>query len=220
MWSCSLECHQKQLLATTETKTCNVTWKMATDAKATAQLEQEFLNWSLRFSKWIKTQRSYIKSILDWVEFLVNDKEVGKTAVGGVFLSNEAPCIFVLCKDWMKLMNGVSEDGVIASMNASAGTMHDLLEMQDLEKYPYKRRSRSMMMRWLGWMCSPTFNSKDLETSEAKEKHGEIVRQLNGEASRILRTCLIPILHALGCFIKNTSTSYEELGAGSLFQID
>lgn len=231
-----MECHQKQFLATTETKIFNVTWKMATDAKATAKLEQEFLNWSFCFSEWIKTQRNYIESIHDWVVFLLNDKEPGKIADAVAFLLNGAPSIFVLCRDWLKLMNGVSEDDVIKSMHASAGTMHYLLEMQNPEKYPHRRRmrGRSMMIRRIwkgdrvrGRMSLPAYNSnlkrrqgeeeysKGLEMSEAKEKHCRIAMRLDEEASRTLRTCLVPVLHALGCFMKDTLTSYEELAHSS-----
>ncbi|KAI4337829.1 hypothetical protein L6164_016199 [Bauhinia variegata] len=140
MWKFMLKSHQKQFQAIMESKIRSL--KMNTglhrDAglKATVELEMELLNWCDQFNNWVKTQKSYVESLNEWlIRCLLPEQE--ETADGFAPFSPGrigAPPIFIICNDWYQAMARISERGVADAMHEFAQKLRELWERQDEEQ--------------------------------------------------------------------------------------
>lgn len=135
-----LKCHQKQFQAIMESKTrylkMNTALQRDSGLKATLELEMELLNWSSQFNNWIKTQKSYVENLNEWLmRCLLREPE--ETADGVVPFSPSrigAPPVFIICNDWYQAMARISERGVADAMHEFAQKLHELWERQDEEQ--------------------------------------------------------------------------------------
>ncbi|CAI0393138.1 unnamed protein product [Linum tenue] len=139
MWRSMLRCHQKQFQAIMESKARSLkanTLQRDSGLKATLDLEMELVEWCTRFNNWIKTQKSYIESLNEWLLRCIH-QEPEETADGVAPFSPSrmgAPPIFVICNDWFQGMVRVSEKGVESTMLDFASNLQQLWERQDQEQ--------------------------------------------------------------------------------------
>lgn len=135
-----LKCHQKQFQAIMESKTrslkMNTALQRDAGLKATLELEMELLNWCSQFNNWVKTQKSYVQNLNEWLmRCLLQEPE--ETADGIAPFSPSrigAPPVFVICNDWYQAMTRISERGVAEAMHEFAQKLHELWERQDEEQ--------------------------------------------------------------------------------------
>lgn len=135
-----LKCHQKQFQAVMESKVrslkANTSFQKDSGLKATLDLEMELLNWCNRFNSWVRTQKSYVESLNEWLsKCLLHETE--DTPDGPAPFSPGrigAPPIFVVCNDWYQAIDRISEKEVCGAMSGFASTLHQLWERQDEEQ--------------------------------------------------------------------------------------
>ncbi|OIV97946.1 hypothetical protein TanjilG_12703 [Lupinus angustifolius] len=140
MWKFMLKCHQKQFQAIMESKThsLRINTGLQRDEGLTAilELEKELLNWSSQFNNWVKTQKSYVENLNQWLMRCLHD-EPEETADGIAPFSPSrvgAPPIFIICNDWHQAMTRISERRVAGAMHEFAQKLHELWERQDEEQ--------------------------------------------------------------------------------------
>nr|GMD96064.1 nitrate regulatory gene2 protein [Ipomoea batatas] len=139
MWKSMLECHQNQCQAIVEAKRLDsiALHKHFSEAhlEATLHLEHELLNWILRFSCWVSTQKGYIIALNNWLmKCLLYVPE--ETPDGIVPFSPGrigAPPVFVICNHWSQSLERVSEKEVVDSMLDFATNVLQLWEQDKLE---------------------------------------------------------------------------------------
>lgn len=140
MWKFMLKCHQKQFQAIMESKTqslkINTGLQRDEGLKAILELEKELLNWCSQFNNWVKTQKSYVENLNEWLMRCLLD-EPEETADGIAPFSPSrigAPPVFIICHDWHQAMTRISERGVADAMHEFAQKLHELWERQDEEQ--------------------------------------------------------------------------------------
>lgn len=138
MWKSMLECHSSQCDAIREAKNLDaISSHKLSDAhlKATLQLEHDLLHWTSMFSGWITAQKGYVRALNNWLEkCLVYEPEY--TVDGMVPFSPGrmgAPPAFVICHQWSKAMDNISEKEVVDSMRAFSTSIFQLWERGRLE---------------------------------------------------------------------------------------
>ncbi|KAF5727119.1 hypothetical protein HS088_TW22G00806 [Tripterygium wilfordii] len=142
MWQGMLECHHTQSLAVREARNLGRlgSSKKLGDAhlEATLRLEHELLNWTFRFSSWIRAQKGYVRALNNWLmKCLLNEPE--ETEDGRPPFSPGrigAPPVFVICNQWTQALDRISEKEVVQSMRTFALSVfqlweHDKLEMRE-----------------------------------------------------------------------------------------
>ncbi|KAK4276720.1 hypothetical protein QN277_014837 [Acacia crassicarpa] len=166
MWKFMLKCHQKQFQAIMESKTRSIKMNTAlqrdASLKATIELEMELLNWCSQFSNWVRTQKSYVQNLNEWLMRCIH-QEPEETADGIVPFSPSrigAPPVFIICNDWCQAMARISEKGVADAMSEFAQKLHELWERQDEEQRQrvkaefltkdFEKRLRTMRMNMGG----------------------------------------------------------------------
>ncbi|KAM3376745.1 protein ROLLING AND ERECT LEAF 2 [Capsicum galapagoense] len=143
MWKGMLECHHNQCQAIGEAKRLDAiashTHLSDAHLEATLQLEQELLNWTLRFSCWVNAQKGYVRALNTWLmKCLLYVPE--ETADGRVPFSPGrigAPPIFVICNQWSQTIEGVSEKEVIDCMRDFAS---NILQLWERDKHEMRQR--------------------------------------------------------------------------------
>ncbi|KAK9271176.1 hypothetical protein L1049_026765 [Liquidambar formosana] len=140
MWKSMLKCHQKQFQAIMESKIrtlkANTGHRGDSSLRATFELEVELLNWCTHFNQWIDTQKSYVRSLNEWL-FRCLHHEPEETPDGIIPFSPGrigAPPVFIICNDWCQAMERISETGVADAMHDFALSLHQLWERQGEEQ--------------------------------------------------------------------------------------
>ncbi|RDY09518.1 Nitrate regulatory gene2 protein, partial [Mucuna pruriens] len=137
MWKFMFKCHQKQFQAIMESKShslkINIGLQGDEGLKAIVELERELLNWCSQFNNWVKTQKSYVKNLNEWlIRCLPNEPEETADGIAPFSPSRlDAPPVFIICNDWHQAMNRISETGVAEAMHEFALKLHELWERQD-----------------------------------------------------------------------------------------
>ncbi|KAK7353201.1 hypothetical protein VNO80_18641 [Phaseolus coccineus] len=137
MWKFMLKCHQKQFQAIMESKSqslkINVGLQGDEVLKAIVELEKELLNWCSQFNIWVKTQKTCVKNLNEWLmRCLPNEPEETSDGIAPFSPSRlDAPPVFIICNDWHQAMTRTSETGVAEAMHEFAQKLHELWERQD-----------------------------------------------------------------------------------------
>lgn len=137
MWKFMLKCHQKQFQAIMESRSqslkINIGMQGDEGLKAIVELEKELLNWCSQFNNWVKTQKSYVRSLNEWlIRCLPNEPEETADGIAPFSPSRfDAPPVFIICNDWHQAMTRISETGVAGAMHEFAQKLHELWERQD-----------------------------------------------------------------------------------------
>ncbi|KAK8699931.1 hypothetical protein V6N13_018339 [Hibiscus sabdariffa] len=141
MWKCMLECHRSQYQVMRETKTLGSIGsgkKLSDDhLTATLQLEHELISWTLRFSRWIGSQKGYARALNNWLlKCLYYEPEVTDDGIAPFSPSRVgAPPIFVICNQWSQAMDRISEREVVNSMRIFAMSLLQLWEQDKTEMH-------------------------------------------------------------------------------------
>lgn len=140
MWKDMLECHKLQNQAIGEAKGLDVIAskiKHSNDdhLEAVIQLKIELLNWNLCFSNWIITQKCCVKALNGWLlRCLLYEPE--ETEDGTLPFSPGrmgAPPVFVICNQWSRTMDQLSEKEVTEAIQGFQASIDLLLEQQNVE---------------------------------------------------------------------------------------
>ncbi|KAM5565271.1 protein ALTERED PHOSPHATE STARVATION RESPONSE 1 [Rosa sericea] len=139
MWKAMLECHKLQNQAIAEAKGLDVIAskiKYSNDdhLETVIQLKIELQNWNLCFSNWIITQKGCVKALNGWLlRCLLYEPE--ETQDGAVPFSPGrmgAPPVFVICNQWSRAMDRLSEKEVIEAIQGFQTSIDLLLEQQNV----------------------------------------------------------------------------------------
>ncbi|XAR59884.1 hypothetical protein NMG60_11015883 [Bertholletia excelsa] len=141
MWKVMQECHHKQCEAIGQAKRLDAVASLKHSSyahlEAMLHLGHELLNWTLRFSHWVGTQKGYVRALNNWLlKCLLYEPE--ETADGVVPFSPGrigAPPIFVICNQWSQSLERISEMEVVNSMRDFAMSVLQLLEQDKMEMY-------------------------------------------------------------------------------------
>ncbi|KAL9173198.1 hypothetical protein ABFS82_03G097700 [Erythranthe guttata] len=242
MWKSMLKCHQKQFQAVMDSKMRKLkanTRDPQTDptTRATTELERELLAWSLRFKEWIRSQKSYVDSLNNWLLHCLH-YEPEQTSDGPAPYSPGrigAPPIFVICHDWHEAMDAVSEAKVENAMNSFATRLRQLWEKQDEEgrqrvkaeflSKDYKKHLNAHQMEKEDTLSvvqsengvSPLDDLKvDLDSmreklAEERVKHKDAMKLVHDAASSSLQGGLVPIFKALESFTSEALKAHEHV---------
>lgn len=137
MWKFMLKCHQKQFQAIMESKSQSIKINLGVSGdevlKAIVELEKELLNWCSQFNIWVKTQKTYVKNLNEWLlRCLPNEPEETADGIAPFSPSRlDAPPVFIICNDWYQAMTRISETEVAEAMHEFAQKLHELWERQD-----------------------------------------------------------------------------------------
>ncbi|XP_022858410.1 nitrate regulatory gene2 protein-like [Olea europaea var. sylvestris] len=143
MWKSMLVCHHNQCRAIGEAKRLDAIAlrKHFSDAhlEATRLLEHDLINWTLRFSYWIGTQKSYIRALNSWLTKCIHN--VPEETPDGIVPFSPgrigAPPVFVICYQWSQSLEGISEKEVVDSMRDFAT---NVLQLWDRDKLEMRQR--------------------------------------------------------------------------------
>ncbi|XP_027904045.1 nitrate regulatory gene2 protein-like [Vigna unguiculata] len=137
MWKFMLKCHQKQFQAIMESKSQSLKINVGLPGdevlRAIVELEKELLNWCSQFNIWVKTQKTYVKNLNEWLlRCLPNEPEETADGIAPFSPSRlDAPPVFIICNDWHQAMTRISETEVAEAMHEFAQKLHELWERQD-----------------------------------------------------------------------------------------
>ncbi|KAK6131090.1 hypothetical protein DH2020_035166 [Rehmannia glutinosa] len=230
MWKAMLKCHQKQFRAIMEIKTQKLRVKtcLQTDSslRTTTELENELRSWCHRFNEWIGFQKSYVESLNGWLLKCLQFEPEQEFSDRPFFYSPSqlgAPSIFIICNDWHKALESISEGKVAKPLNAFASSLHQLWEKQDNEEHQaeyllmdYEKllRTRRMekMERGQDSSLSPlNLDSLRQRLVEERRKHKDSMKLVHNAASSSLRGGLVPIFKALENFTSEALKAHEHV---------
>uniref|UniRef100_A0A7N0UZQ2 BZIP transcription factor n=1 Tax=Kalanchoe fedtschenkoi TaxID=63787 RepID=A0A7N0UZQ2_KALFE len=138
MWKSMLECHRSQFQAIRDGRNLDtvISNRKFSEAnlKATSDLEHELINWALRFTSWVGSQREFAKSLNNWLfKCLLYEPE--ETPDGVVPFSPGrigAPPIFLICNQWVQALDQISEKEVVDAMRGLAMSVFSFWERDRL----------------------------------------------------------------------------------------
>ncbi|RZC57102.1 hypothetical protein C5167_004405 [Papaver somniferum] len=139
MWAVMLECHRNQCQAIAEAKNLDAIAfnKNLNDdhLEASVQLELELLNWILRFSSWVIAQKAFVKALNSWLlKCLLQEPEETEDGLAPFSPGRiGAPPVFVICNQWFRAMERISEKEVLDTMRVFAASVHHLCEQHNVE---------------------------------------------------------------------------------------
>ncbi|CAA0827911.1 Protein of unknown function (DUF630 and DUF632 [Striga hermonthica] len=242
MWKMMLRCHQKQFQAVMESKMRRLRANNGPDSgsRASAGLERELRAWCIRFNDWINSQKSYVESLNGWlVRCLQYEPE--QTPDGPVTYSPAhlgAPPVFIICHDWNRAMQAVSEARVADAMNTFSTSLRQLWEKQDEEdrqrikaeylSRDYEKRLDEKKNKGLPVVVHADRSSSgagvarlddlkvDLDlmrekVAEERVKHKDAMKLVRDATSSSLQGGLVPIFKALESFTKDALKAHEHV---------
>ncbi|TXG51942.1 hypothetical protein EZV62_021111 [Acer yangbiense] len=140
MWKDMLECHRCQSQTITEAK--NFDAIIASDAKldnthleVAIQLKFELQNWTLNFSNWIESQKSYIRALNAWLQRCLSSESEETPDSVAPFSPGRAgaPPVFVIVYQWSQAMDRLSEKEVTEAIHGFFTSVNQLLEQHNVE---------------------------------------------------------------------------------------
>lgn len=247
MWKAVLLCHEKQLSAIQDSKmhlikAVTISQSNAA-AVATVELERELAKWYRCFNKWISSQRSYAEALNGWLRKWLTEPEVQEenTPDGAPPFSPGklgAPPVFVISNDWLQVIEMVSKNEVLKTIDQFSKLVHEYKKTQEKE-HRQKRKAdhasrdynkrRKVLQRELGLSTSldmvavmeNTHHSHDnrvielekmsRKKDEEKTKHDEIVKHAHLAASATLPVGLVPVLHQIVSFSQENVQKYTSI---------
>uniref|UniRef100_A0A0D9YKB5 DUF632 domain-containing protein n=1 Tax=Oryza glumipatula TaxID=40148 RepID=A0A0D9YKB5_9ORYZ len=247
MWKAVLLCHEKQLSAIQDSKmhlikAVTISQSNAA-AVATVELERELAKWYRCFNKWISSQRSYAEALNGWLRKWLTEPEVQEenTPDGAPPFSPGklgAPPVFVISNDWLQVIEMVSKNEVLKTIDQFSKLVHEYKKTQEKE-HRQKRKAdhasrdynkrREVLQRELGLSTSldmvavmeNTHHSHDnrvielekmsRKKDEEKTKHDEIVKHAHLAASATLPVGLVPVLHQIVSFSQENVQKYTSI---------
>ncbi|XP_050366677.1 protein ALTERED PHOSPHATE STARVATION RESPONSE 1-like [Argentina anserina] len=233
MWKAMLECHKLQNQAIAEAKGLDVIAskiKYSNDdhLETVIQLKIELQNWSLCFSNWIITQKGCVKALNSWLLrcLLYEPEESEDGAVPFSPGRMGAPPVFVICNQWSRTMDRLSEKEVIEAIQGFQTSIDLILEQQKVELQQRLIENKDLGRKVKYFEEQHQKMQKVMQAGRGKKFGllGEEVRAvLPGEklqgpskddnSSRNVHGDLKQTLEAMDKFMTNSMETYEELHA-------
>ncbi|XWS55163.1 hypothetical protein CRYUN_Cryun10bG0151400 [Craigia yunnanensis] len=227
MWKCMLECHRSQCQVIREAKTLGSIGsgkKLSDDhLKATLQLEQELISWTIRFSSWIGAQKGFIGALNNWlVKCLYYEPEVTDDGIVPFSPSRiGAPLIFVICNQWSQAMDRISEREVVNSMRIFVMSVLQVWQQDKTEMHRRMMANKDLESRARSLDREDQKLQKEIQALDKKivlvsgdgnslSVAGHIVYQSEISNSS-LQGSLQRIFEAMERFTSESSKAYEEL---------
>lgn len=227
MWKSMLECHHNQCQAVLEAKHLDgiASHKHSSEAhiEVALQLEHEFINWAVGFSKWIGAQKRYVRALNNWLMkcllYVPEETPDGPAPFSPGRIG--APPAFVICHQWNQIFDRVSEKEVVDAMRDFAASVHpwewDKVEvrqrmtanketerkMKNLERQDQRLQKE---MQTLDKMMVMVVGDDNGLTPT-----GHVVYQSDTSKSSSLRVGLQRIFEAMERFTANSLKVHEEL---------
>lgn len=224
MWREILDCHEIQCQIISDAKNLDsLISNRRLSSDATMQLELELMKWSVNFSSWVNTQKSYVKALNGWLSMCLNP-ETGLTDDGPAPYSPTrigAPPIFVICNIWSQAVDKLSDYEVVESMRSLAGDVKQLSEGQimDQAEHIILVRERERWAREMERKMHEINKEVDLLNKKLVSVPGQnglvsgrpVHGVHHGTVAGSLHTGLKHLLESLKNFAANSLEVYEEL---------
>ncbi|KAG5245119.1 nitrate regulatory gene2 protein [Salix suchowensis] len=203
MWKLMIKCHRRQLQAIKNAETCvhvaGMHARKGPRLRAAKNLEKETWKWAARFSHYIRTQKTFVSLLNNWLLRYISEElktldEADRFSPGRI----GAPAIFVVCNDWHNAIQNISEDGVCRAIHAGRRTPQRIKTEQllkDLEDQ-YEKDAVAATQEML---------------DEQKAAHQEAIKLANDAASDCLRSSLPPVFETLESFCLENLKAYEKI---------
>ncbi|GMH23643.1 hypothetical protein Nepgr_025486 [Nepenthes gracilis] len=222
MWKVMLECHQSQFQAVNEANFLDAVAfpENPTDSylKAMMLLEHDLINWTLKFTNWVGVQKAYARALNSWLLkcFLYEPEETPDGIAP--FLPGKAgmPSVFVICDQWSRALEIISEKEVVDSMQAfsitvvrfreqtSTGKGNDINgKVKNLEREDLKMQKEIQAMEKKMIMLSGDRNGVSL--------NGHVGCQSDTKSKGTLHYGLRHVFEAMDRFTAELVKAYEEL---------
>ncbi|KAL5204399.1 hypothetical protein ABZP36_009270 [Zizania latifolia] len=201
MWKAMLECHHKQFITISlayHVKSSTTVQHGEHHRRAAIHLWNEMDCFSSSFKMWVTAHKSYVESLNAWLQKCLlqppQDRRRRKRKVSFPPRQALSPPIFVLCRDWLTMMESLPTDELCKSIKEVMQLLHDSFEHQaDQNKPTSESRPRSESQE-----CGM------LENNE-QEVSGSV------EAVEGLQSKLTTVLDRLTKFSEASLKHYEEL---------
>ncbi|KAF3789648.1 hypothetical protein EJ110_NYTH17934 [Nymphaea thermarum] len=208
MWKMMFECHQNQHAIVTAAY-------LSTQAEypANSQLHRqlaidlvnELSSLNLSFTKWMSAQKSYLKSLYDWLLKCVPQRHKSGTRRKRQNMQfsprkDGAPPIFVTCRDWFDQLNGLPVKEISCAVKNLAHEVQCLFPPEE------DKRTRDSKLTSLSWKIKghndvDGYRPVDLEY---RETHANLHSGFDS-----LRSRLVDFFEELVLFAAKSSEMYE-----------
>ncbi|XP_044958673.1 protein ROLLING AND ERECT LEAF 2-like [Hordeum vulgare subsp. vulgare] len=151
MWKAMLECHHKQFITISlayHVKTSTSVQQGEHHRQAAMHLCSEMDCFSSTFKIWVTAQKSYVHALNEWLQkcILQPPQERRRRKRNNSFPPRQAvsPPIFILCRDWLAMMESLPTDELCKSIKDVMQLLRDSFEHQaDQTKLRREPHSRS-----------------------------------------------------------------------------
>lgn len=215
-----LECHQIQCQALSGAKILDsfALGEKISDAhmEITKQLELELLEWVASFSAWIHAQKSYVKTLNNWLvkglRYVPEETSDGYAPFSPGRLG--APPVFVICNQWAQTMERISEKEVVDAIQAFASNVLHLWEKHNIEQRQRLMANKDMerTLRILEREEQEMHRTVEAQNKKLVRYSGRSLTLFeHTEAASNLHGSLRQIFEAMENFSSTTLKAYEEL---------
>lgn len=222
-----LRCHQRQFKAISESKMQKLrvkkTGSPTTSSFSTiTKLENELRSWRHHFNDWISFQKSYVEFLNAWLlQFHQLEPEASPYSPTKL----EAPPIFVICNDWLKAMEAISDRRLSNAMDAFSDSLQKLWGKEEEEKrqrlraehllknYEKLKRTHHHIERKRMKADDVKWNLDCLKQRLAEErtKHENAMKSVQNAASRSFQEGLVPIFKELETFTSKALVANQHI---------
>ncbi|KAG6408332.1 hypothetical protein SASPL_131337 [Salvia splendens] len=135
LWNTMLGCHQKQCEAISKSKMQNLRVKTGSQKSSITNLEKEVRAWHRHFNDWICFQKLYVESLNGWLQQFHQHEVEATPYIPTPYSPGQlgAPPVFVICNDWHKAMEAISDRRMSNAMNAFTDGLQKLRGKKDEE---------------------------------------------------------------------------------------
>ncbi|KAG8090167.1 hypothetical protein GUJ93_ZPchr0011g27988 [Zizania palustris] len=201
MWKAMLECHHKQFITISlayHVKSSTTAQHGEHHRRAAIHLWNEMDCFSSSFKMWVTAHKLYVESLNAWLQKCLlqppQDRRRRKRKVSFPPRQALSPPIFVLCRDWLTMMESLPTDELCKSIKEAMQLLHDSFEHQaDQNKPTSESRPRSESQE-----CGMLENNEQEVSGRVESVEG-------------LQSKLTTVLDRLTKFSEASLKHYEEL---------
>uniref|UniRef100_A0A0A9DXL7 DUF632 domain-containing protein n=1 Tax=Arundo donax TaxID=35708 RepID=A0A0A9DXL7_ARUDO len=194
MWKSMLECHHKQFITISlayHVKSSSSVQPGEHHRQAAMHLWNEMDCFSSSFKNWVTAHKSYVEALNAWLQKCVLQPPQRRRKRKVSFPPRQAvsPPIFILCRDWLDMMEALPTEELCKSIKDVMQLIRNSFEHQDDQNKP-KSESQECGM---------------LENNEQEAASGSVA------AAEGLQSKLTTVLDCLTKFSEASLKCYEEL---------
>ncbi|XP_042009907.1 protein ALTERED PHOSPHATE STARVATION RESPONSE 1-like [Salvia splendens] len=233
MWDTMLGCHQKQCEAISKSKMQNLRVKTGSQRSTITNLEKELRAWRRHFNDWIFFQKLFVESLNGWLQQFHQHELEATPYIPTPYSPGQlgAPPVFVICNDWHKAMEAISDRRMSNAMNAFTDGLQKLRGKKDEEVHQrlkaehvlknyqkLMRTHRIEMQRMKHGLDGSKLNDVKLNLdclkqrlAEERTKHNNAKNLAQTAACGSLQGGLIPIFKELENFTMKALKSHQHI---------